>query len=127
VVVAAPSSLPAVSAETTTEDAPDCRSRCTFSDSRTDATMWMVGRHLPSGQRDENGGVVAVGRHHDRLGQRHTRDAQHARPRGVARHRDEPRGRGGVELGVVGVDDDDLAGSAPSPSSVSTAARPLVP
>ena len=43
VVVAAPSSLPAVSAETTTEVAPDCRSRCTFSDSRTDATMRMSG------------------------------------------------------------------------------------
>ena len=43
VVVATPSSRPAVSAETITELAPDWRSRCTFSDSRTDATIRMFG------------------------------------------------------------------------------------
>ncbi len=39
VVVAMPSSRPAVSEDTTTESAPDCSSRCWFSASRIAATM----------------------------------------------------------------------------------------
>ena len=43
VVVAMPSSRPAVSEETTTEFAPDCRNRCWFSASRIDATIFALG------------------------------------------------------------------------------------
>ncbi|EPQ73289.1 Potassium channel protein [Mycobacterium marinum MB2] len=43
VVVASPSSRPAVSEETTTESAPDCSSRCWFSASRMDATICDLG------------------------------------------------------------------------------------
>lgn len=43
VVVARPSSRPAVSEETTTESAPDCCNRCWFSASRIDATILALG------------------------------------------------------------------------------------
>src|SRR5699024_7203383 len=39
VTVASPSKRPAVSAEVTTESAPDCKSKWRFADSRTDATI----------------------------------------------------------------------------------------
>ena len=41
--VASPSIRPAVSEDTTTESAPDCRSRCAFSDSLTEATIVALG------------------------------------------------------------------------------------
>ncbi len=43
VVVAAPSSRPAVSAETTTVSAPERRNTCAFSASRTEATIFTFG------------------------------------------------------------------------------------
>ena len=43
VLVAMPSRRPAVSEDTTTESAPDCRSRCWFSASRTEAMILAFG------------------------------------------------------------------------------------
>ena len=61
-----PSSRPAVSEETTTWLAPLCLTSGMFSDSRTAATIQALRRQVAGGQHGEHGGVVGVGRHHDR-------------------------------------------------------------
>ena len=107
VVVAMPSSRPAVSAETTTESAPDWRSRRRFSDSRTAATIRVFG----ASSRAVSVTSTAVSSRFvattiavpDRPS-----DPQHARPGRVAGHRHQPlRGRG-VKPTVVRVNHNDV-------------------
>ena len=110
VVVATPSSRPAVSEETTTESAPDCLQQVLvlgLSDRRHDLGL---GRDLPGGQRDQHRGVVATGGDDDRrrvLGPRPAaaRRTLVASPCTVTR----PAARGVFEGATFGVDDDDVA------------------
>ena len=106
--VAMPSSRPAVSDDTTMESAPDCRSRCWFSASRTAAMILAFGRELAGGQRDQHRGVVAVGGDDDRLGVLRAGQPQHVGLGGVAVHGDQAGALGALQRGRVGVDDDDV-------------------
>ena len=127
VVVAIPSRRPAVSADTTTELAPDWRSRCTFSDSRTDATIRTFG---------ESSRAVSVTRTavSSRFTATTSADAcitpairrtldRVALPVTVTSPSAEAASRFARSVSTTTMS----VGSAPSPSSVSTAARPLVP
>ena len=108
VVVATPSSRPAVSEETTTESAPDCLSRCWFSASRIDATILALRCDLARGEGDQRRGVVAAGRDDDRrrvLGRGKPKDVGSG---GVAVHGDQVGGRRVVKCRLVDVDDDEI-------------------
>ena len=113
VVVAIPSRRPAVSADTTTESAPDWRSRCTFSASRTAAVIVIFGAisravrvtiTAVSSRLVATTSAVACGRPDVR-----STDDWVASPA----HRHQPERGRRVEPSAVGVDDDDVVDVVP--------------
>jgi len=112
-LVAMPSSRPAVSLDTTAWSAPDWRSRCWFSASRTDDNDVGLGRQFARGQGDQDRGVVTVGGHHDRAGPWHAGDPQHVGPRAGAVDGDQAAGGRGVQRGLGRLDHHDLSRLGP--------------
>ena len=123
-----PSSRPAAAEERITESAPLCSSRWTFSASRAAADDRRVGVELAGGERDEHRGVVAVGRDDHRGGLadagrlEHRSGGRPSRGSPTARRGWPPRSRRRPPSTTT-----ICSRGVPRASSVSTAARPLVP
>ena len=105
-----PSSRPAVSEVTTVESAPDCSQQVLILGLPDRGDDLGLGRQLAGGERDQDRGVVAVGRDDDRLGVLGAGQPQHFRVGRAAAHGDQPGALGAFERGRVLVDDDDVGG-----------------
>ena len=100
-VVAMPSSRPAVSEDTTVESAPDCSQQVLVLGLPDRGDDLGVGRELARGERDQDGGVVAVGGDDDRLGVLGAGQPQHVGVGGAAADGDQAGALGALERGRV--------------------------